>query len=159
MMTTTETATQRKWYREPYVWLLICLPLSAVIGGMITIWYAVESNDGLVVDDYYKRGLQINRVLDRDKAALRHGLKASVQLQPGAPVATIILRGNDRFNYPHSISVNFLYSTRSGHDRSEELRLVAANTYQGRTPPLVRGRWYIQIEAQDWRLLESLTVH
>ena len=155
----TETANHRKWYLEPYVWLIIALPLSAVIGGIITAWYAVESNDGLVVDDYYKRGLQINRVLERDKAALRHELQASLQLNPDAPLATIILHGNDTFSYPGSISVSFLYSTRSGHDRKEKLKLVAANTYQGSMPQLVKGHWYIQIEAQDWRLLESMTVH
>jgi hypothetical protein len=158
-MITTETAKQRKWYREPYVWLIIALPLSAVIGGIITAWYAVESNDGLVVDDYYKRGLQINKVLDRDKAALRHELQASLQLIPGASVATIVLHGNDKFSYPGTISVSFLYSTHGGYDRTEELRRVAANTYQGSMPKLVKGRWYIQIEAQDWRLLESMTVH
>lgn len=158
-MMTTETAKHRKWYREPYVWLIIALPLSAVIGGIITAWYAIESNDGLVVDDYYKRGLQINKVLDRDKAALRHELQASLQLTPGAPVATIVLHGNDKFSYPGTISVSFLYSTHSGHDRTEELRRVAANTYQGSMPQLVKGHWYIQIEAQDWRLLESMMVH
>ena len=54
----------RPWFREPWVWLLIALPASAVLGGMVTIWIAVDSDDGLVVDDYYKRGLEINKKLD-----------------------------------------------------------------------------------------------
>ena len=53
-------ADTKRWYAEPWVWLLIALPMTAVIGGMITIYLAVTTSDGLVVDDYYKRGKAIN---------------------------------------------------------------------------------------------------
>ena len=69
---------KKPWYREPFVWLVILFPASAVIGGMITISLAISSDDGLVVDDYYKRGLEINRTLERDKAAARHGIQATL---------------------------------------------------------------------------------
>ena len=51
---------KKPWYREPWVWLMIALPASAVVGGIITIYLAVSTSDGLVVDDYYKRGKAIN---------------------------------------------------------------------------------------------------
>ena len=57
------------WYREPWPWFLILLPMSAVVASMITIWLAVKSADGLVEDDYYKQGIGINKILDRDQAA------------------------------------------------------------------------------------------
>jgi len=148
----------RVWYREVYVWLIIALPLSAVIGGVITAWYAIESNDGLVVDDYYKRGLEINRVLERDKASERYGLQARLHFEPGAPAATIVLDGNASFSPPDSISVSFLNATRGGYDHNLEFRRVSADTYQSVMPRLLRGHWYIQIEKQDWRLLKSIVV-
>lgn len=150
---------QRKWYLEPYVWLLIALPLSAVIGGMITLRYAIVSNDGLVVDDYYKRGLEINRTLDRDHAAVKHGLKSTLQLNPETGQARIILESKSTYSLPDSLDVSFLYSTRAGHDIQTRLKRVAGNIYDGTIPKLIRGHWYIQIEADDWRLLESKTVY
>jgi hypothetical protein len=71
---------KRPWYREPWVWLMIALPASAVVAGMITIYLAVVTSDGLVVDDYYKRGKAINRVLARDMAAARYQLKATIDI-------------------------------------------------------------------------------
>jgi hypothetical protein len=57
MLTNMNTLKQKTpWYREPWVWLMIAFPMSAVIGGMITIYLAVTTSTGLVVDDYYKRG-------------------------------------------------------------------------------------------------------
>ncbi|MEJ2760519.1 MAG: FixH family protein [Gammaproteobacteria bacterium] len=141
------------------MWLIILLPLSAVVGGIVTAWYAVESNDGLVVDDYYKRGLAINKVLDRDRAAKRYGLVATLQLRTGSPVATVILKGNSTFTAPEEITISFMHATRSGHDRKLTLRRVDPVTYQGPKPVLIRGRWNVQIEAQDWRVLDSMTVH
>ena len=38
-------------------------------GGLITLWLAITSFDGLVADDYYKQGLAINQTLARADAA------------------------------------------------------------------------------------------
>ena len=61
--------TQRNWKREPMVWMLIAIPLAAVIMGVVMITLASQTFSGLVVDDYYKKGKQINRVLARDRLA------------------------------------------------------------------------------------------
>ena len=71
---------KRPWYREPWVWLMIAFPMTAVIAGMTTIYLAVSTADGLVVDDYYKRGKAINMDLARDAAAARYQLKASIDI-------------------------------------------------------------------------------
>ena len=66
----------RPWYREPWPWILMAPPAAAVIAGAATVWIAVGSADGLVADDYYKRGLAINQVL-----ALNNGAWALHQLK------------------------------------------------------------------------------
>ncbi len=35
----------RPWYREPYVWLLIAIPAAAVLTGLITLAFAIASDD------------------------------------------------------------------------------------------------------------------
>ncbi len=41
----------RPWYREPWPWVLIALPLLAVVAGFATLWLALSNPDYLVVDD------------------------------------------------------------------------------------------------------------
>ena len=67
----------RPWYRQFWPWFLIAIPLFAVITGLFTVVIATVTSDGLVVDDYYKRGLSINRVLARDQQAAELGIKAA----------------------------------------------------------------------------------
>jgi len=50
----------RNWKREPLVWMLIAIPLSAVIMGVVMITLAIQSFSGLVVDDYYKKNWPTN---------------------------------------------------------------------------------------------------
>ncbi|MGH8508719.1 MAG: hypothetical protein ACREVH_08380 [Gammaproteobacteria bacterium] len=33
-----------RWYREPYVWLLILIPAAAVLAGLITLALAIASD-------------------------------------------------------------------------------------------------------------------
>ena len=66
----------RRWYQEPLVWMLIAIPGSAVVMGAVMLTLATSTYDGLVADDYYKRGLQINRSIAREKHAASHGIAA-----------------------------------------------------------------------------------
>ena len=150
---------RRPWWREPYVWLLIGLPLSAVIGGIATLVLAIESSDGLVVDDYYRRGLEINRTLDRDRHAQRYGLDATFDWLDQGRTLRVTLDANSTFVAPRTIHTSLLNATRAGLDQVVDLTEQSPFVYQGAVRPLVRGRWYIQIEAENWRLLEPVRVN
>lgn len=41
----------RPWYREPWPWVAIAIPLAAVIMGMTTLYLAVSNPDYLVVEE------------------------------------------------------------------------------------------------------------
>lgn len=43
-------AASRPWYREPWPWVLIALPLTAVIASAVTFWLAVSHPDYLVIE-------------------------------------------------------------------------------------------------------------
>ena len=156
-MNTTHTE-QASWYREPYVWLLIAFPLSAVLAGIYTIMLAVSSNDGLVVDDYYKEGLEINRRLERDRKAVELQLKLQLQHGNDIPSTRIVLQAGDDFVYPETLNVSFLNASRSGMDQVVIFQKSAGMTYDAPTPKLVKGKWHVTIENQDWRLLDVLYV-
>lgn len=40
-----ETSNSRPWYREGYVWLLIVIPLAALIAGFMTLIIAMHGAD------------------------------------------------------------------------------------------------------------------
>jgi uncharacterized protein len=158
MITEASSSSPRPWFREPWVWLIIALPASAVFGGIITIWIAVESDDGLVQDDYYKYGMEINKILDRDKAAVQYELVANLIISEAQNNIQIRLEGNDKFVSPSSIKLSFLHPTIKGQDQIMVFHTDSGGVYAGALPSLISGDWYLQIEADDWRLLEEIFI-
>ena len=146
---------QRPWYKEPYVWLVILFPATAVIAGTFTIYLAIISDDGLVVDDYYKHGLETNRVLERDKMAEQNGLKAKLSFIEDEFI-NLQLDANPSYKLPNELTLNFSHHTRSGFDKTVILKRISDNSYQGKLPTLILGKWTIEIKADNWRLLESI---
>jgi hypothetical protein len=147
----------RPWYREPLVWLIIAFPLTSVIAGFTTLYLAESTKDGLVVDDYYRKGKEINMLLARDQAAARAGLRGELQLDGARQRVTLDLQA-DRAELPALLTLRWLHATRAGFDRSQELHRGADGRFQAVFPELVPGHWYVQLEAQDWRLQGSLRV-
>lgn len=147
---------QTPWYTNPYVWLMIGLPLSAVIAGTYTIYLAVISDDGLVSEHYYKDGLIINRVLKLENRASELNLSAMVNFDDDANKLKILLTAKPEFIYPKEIKASFLNKTRKGFDKEVNLVLGNENVYAGKLPELVRGQWYVEIETTEWRILQSI---
>ena len=107
---------KKRWYREFWVWVLIALPASAVVGGMITLYLAVSSSDGLVVDDYYERGKAINLELGRDQTAANRHLQALVRIDALKGRVTVGLESSEHL-HPGHLSLLLLHPTRAGQDQ------------------------------------------
>jgi len=148
----------RPWQKEPWVWFIIFIPSSAVIGGFITLWLAISSDDGLVVDDYYKQGKEINRVIKRDQAAKHHKLVANIALDHKNQLVRLELHARPSYVLPAEIPLRFLHATRSGLDVLTNLTINNEYLYSAPLPQLGPGLWYIQLEADDWRLLGTLQI-
>lgn len=56
------------WWRFPLVWMVIAGPALVVVAGIATVWIAVRTPDPVVADDYYRRGIEINKALAAQKA-------------------------------------------------------------------------------------------
>ena len=146
------------WYREPFVWLLIALPLTAVVASFVTLGLAITSDDGVVEDDYYRRGKEINLVLARDKAAAARGLQGRVELDDTKNQLLLRLTAREQAAIPDNVELKFLHATRSGIDRTLILPRQSGGLYQVPLPELAQGHWNVQLAAQDWRLVGSLYV-
>jgi hypothetical protein len=148
-----ESAT---WYREPMVWLVVGIPGIAVLMGAVMLTLAVTTYDGLVADDYYKRGLQINRSMERDTMAERHGLASVVLFGPKGGVIEARLDGNTHFEPPEIVNLRLFHATRPGLDLHVVLRRIESGRYLASRPDLAPGRWYVQLDADEWRLKGEL---
>jgi hypothetical protein len=58
------------WWRHGHVWLLISGPAAVVVAGLVTAWIAVSTPDPVIAQDYYRRGIEINKQLARERAML-----------------------------------------------------------------------------------------
>jgi hypothetical protein len=144
-------ADAKPWYRETWPWLLIAGPALVVLAGIVTVWLAVASNDGLVADDYYKRGLAINQVLARDQVAAARGYAAVITYEPASGRVRVLLSGRDT---PPALLLSVVHPTKAGEDRIVPLARIAADTYEGVLPQPMAGRWRLAIEdaSRTWRL-------
>lgn len=76
-MTAINVATpkSRPWWRHGYVWLIISGPALVVVAGFYTLWLAVSSPNPIISDDYYRRGVDINKSLEAPEKSLAPALK------------------------------------------------------------------------------------
>jgi hypothetical protein len=141
----------RPWYREPWPWILMGLPLAAVLASIATAWIAIVNDDPLVVDNYYKEGLAINRTLDRERVAAEAGYRADVMVSQDGSRVRVYLAGG---RAPDSIRLRFVHPTRAEHDRAVELKGRQTGWYEGPLGLSSAQRWRIDLEdgARTWRL-------
>ena len=143
----------KRWYREPWPWLLMAGPAAAVVASAVTVWLAVATSDGLVEDDYYKRGLAINRDLRREQAVRDRDIVASVEARAG--VLRVRLDGRDAA--PYALFAQLVHATRAGHDQRLRLPRVAPGVYETEFEPLPAGRWRLVLEDPrgEWRIVKE----
>jgi hypothetical protein len=148
MSSYTVSMDARPWYRHRWPWLLMAGPALVVVAGAVTLWLAVRSDDGLVADDYYKRGLAINRQIERSERAAALGVVARVDLAEDGYVRVRL----DSASAPAALRVVVAHPTRSGDDARATLVRAPDGSYAGRMTPLARGRWQLIVETDEWRL-------
>ena len=56
------------WWKFGYVWLVISGPAAVALAAVVTVWLALAYPETLVADDYYRRGIEINRTLAAGQA-------------------------------------------------------------------------------------------
>ncbi|AMC33997.1 FixH family protein [Janthinobacterium sp. B9-8] len=152
-----QVETIEPWYKHRHVWLLILFPAVAVIGGINLFFQAVQSDDGLVSDDYYKEGQEINSQIHRDSKAAALGL--SGQLMLGADGKSIRIHLNKAVN--DNLVLKLMHPTRAGKDQTIILSKEAPQFYVGKLEnALTQPRWQVELAdtQKHWRLKAEWTI-
>ena len=66
----TEHPVSPPWWKFGHVWLVISGPAVVVVAGFATAWIALRAPDPVLADDYYRRGMEINKTRAAERALL-----------------------------------------------------------------------------------------
>lgn len=154
----------KPWHKYPLVWMMIFIPFSAVIMGVIMIWLAVDTDDGLVADDYYKQGMEINRVIERDKKADELGLSAIIEFDNDIGLIKVKFDKGLLAAYPDSMPLQLQHATREDGDITVLLNHGMDDQYIGHlNQSISEGIWYFKITGKvgdaGWKLNTRSRVH
>ena len=140
----------RPWYRQFWPWFLIALPGSVVVAAVTTLIIAASGSDDLVVDEYYKDGLAINRQLEREERARARGYAAELTIaRDRVSVDTEVLPA------VASLRLRLSHPMEADRDFSIELRRSGPQRYEAGLPVAVGDNWHWLLDAgdgSDWRL-------
>jgi hypothetical protein len=148
------------WYRQFWPWFLIALPATAVAASIATLLIAMKDPDGLVVDDYYKAGLAINKELKRDREAARLGLSAFIRRDPDKGFITVELDSHEPLDFD-TLCLDVLHTTRANFDQKLTLQRQADGLYRATLGSDVpQGQWKLQLYSSDasWRLTGRMSL-
>ncbi|MDA0791054.1 MAG: FixH family protein [Proteobacteria bacterium] len=145
------TIAVESWQRNPWVWLLIAIPASSVLFGIVMVTTAIMYPDDLVADDYYRDGMAINEQLGREDRARDLNIDVTLTVEKGEVLLTT-----------SAVDSALMVSLRHVVDRNQdvETRMVrrADGTFTATDDALVSlmsksGLWYLEVSGLDYEWL------
>lgn len=131
------------WYRHRWPWLLIAGPAIVVIAGIATAVIAHRSDDGVVAEDYYKRGLLVNRRIAALPPAA--GPVVTTVSFDTAGALRVVPRGPD--DEDEALEVTLSHPA-SGTRETLTLTRAGDGTFNGRVASKQQGRWIVTYAPQ-----------
>ena len=158
-MMENQDAETLPWYRQFWPWYIIGLLFVGVFGTSILVVSAIDHPDPIVVDNYYKEGLAINRTLDRQRKAKTMGLLAQAQYDSTNGILSIRLSARHAITAP-ALQLFFVHATLANRDYSVKLTRKDMDVYQAQVKTLLPGNYDLMLEPEDklWRLDAHLTM-
>ena len=141
------------WYKQFWPWFLIALPASVVVASIVTINLAIESDDGLVSDDYYKEGLAIHKNADSAASARALGIAGTLNYDADTGAINLVLDKPLQAKQP-ALSLEVVHPTLPDQDQTIRLSAVDGIRFAGRLEPLGPGNWKLALRPADrsWRV-------
>ncbi len=153
----------KPWHQYVWVWVLIFIPFTAVIFGIVMFVMADIHRDDLVVDDYYKDGMAINLQLSMDEKARSLDIHASLSFLSSKRLSLTVKNARDS-----AIRINFYHVADSQKDRAAVLvpegdsidSMTVYSVDDADIASLLQssGIWFVEIAGVDdsWRLRKRI---
>lgn len=142
-------------WRQPVMWLVVALPVGAVLASAILIAMAIRSGGDDAVADPVRRTAQIQETeLSPDASAQRMGLSAVLRIEPGL---LELLPATGEFDRAAPLLLNIRHPTRAREDILVRLA-PSANGWRSSQHVANDHDWRVQLQPVDgaWRILGRL---
>jgi uncharacterized protein len=138
------------WWKEPMVWLIIALPVTAVVASFITLSIAIKHADDIVTLGYVKSGMAVTPNAASQQEAARRGLAGALTYKEG--LLTLQLQGDAE--PAEALSLTLAHPTQDSMDIKIPLEQVSQGNYQARIELSGQGKRLLILEpaSQSWRL-------
>lgn len=154
-----------RWYHEGWAWFVFSIPAISVPLGIAMLVLSLNTNNALVVDDYYVQGKTINQRIDRDRYATQHGISAA--LTASGNDVELVLKADVRIAPPETLVLQWIHVTEAGLDGALQLtRAGLTGLYHAELTDTVeatpwtqqtsqRFRIHLHPDHQQWRLVSA----
>lgn len=150
------------WYRQPWMWLVVGLPVLSIIASLTLVTIAVKNRDDLVRDDWYKAGRAINQNRQADMRADALNLSGELTLSPATLRLDLTLNKHELpFVTPTTThQLTLVHSTFAHSDMTVLFTRTGMDpVWRGTLPHLPLGKYHLMLEPllpnatdQAWRL-------
>ena len=153
-MTDTNIPSTNPWYKQPWLWFILSVPIASVILSSIMVSVAVIGKDSLVSDNYYKDGMGINQTIEQDKLAVQLNIIPVVTIQDTTVTVKI---QSEAMPTQAFLTLKLLHPTVSEKDLTIRL-LPTPDGFIGDLPNKAEGRRYLDLYGFDnsWRIREEV---
>lgn len=145
------------WYKQFWPWFLIVVPIVTLAVGVTVLTLALNGEDSLVIDDYYKQGKAINNKLEKIKAAKALNLSTEITFLDQRVELRFISQDPDK---GAALTLEFYHSTQSQRDFVVNLTQRADGTYQAPLDKPLAGKWRISLHPfhNQWKIQQDVTL-
>jgi hypothetical protein len=143
--------TPKIWYKQFWPWFLIIVPLSSMVLSFTMMNFAFNSEDSMVIDDYYKEGRGINLKIQKLEQAKILNISAEAQISADS-VSITFISGAPQSG--EALVLDFFHSTQKPKDFSVNLLRDAGGIYRANIPQDVAGKWQLSLHPFDenWKI-------
>lgn len=148
----------RPWYQEFWVWVIIGLPLSVIIGCFFTVIIAFQNADSIVDENANNDPVVINEILKKQKMARAMSLRAAVSIsrQSGKVMLTLqhgkaeSFKKNSVLAYkPKTLILKLEHPTLKQYDQNIALYKTQRGEYEGQLNLFYSGMRYVSLMPKE----------
>lgn len=118
----------------------------ALVNGVM-VWFAVNTQTGLVTEHPYEKGLAYNQVVDAERAQEALGWRGVVTFE-GRLLTFALLERSGEVVMADRVTARFVRPTQAGMDFDVMLARAADGTWQAEVTPPHNGLWEVRVHAE-----------
>ena len=154
---------QKPFYKHAHLWLVMIIPIFAVVVSSLFVYLAFHGKDDLVRDDWYMDGKTLEQDLSRDTEASLGQYQANIRVLDDGKI-TVHVASIQPKPLPAKLILHFFHATKANRDKQIVLSQRDDNRrlFEGVLPKATTddfaGNYTIELDGTTWRLRKEVTL-